>query len=107
MTDISFYLPFNDLCQLEQVEPEVIIEIVEYGIVSPVEGNKTIPVILTDERKNIQDFVDDLDSGIYTKARGGVWHQRSKELINPFLVHDTEKNRQEVLEFFKIISNHY
>ncbi len=38
MTEISFYLPLNELCQLERIEPDIIIEIVEYGIVSPIKG---------------------------------------------------------------------
>jgi chaperone modulatory protein CbpM len=41
MTEISFYLPLNELCQLEQIEPDIIIEIVEYGIASPVKGEST------------------------------------------------------------------
>ena len=40
MTEISFSLPLEELCQLEQIEPEVIIEIVEYGIAQPVRGQK-------------------------------------------------------------------
>ena len=38
MTEISFYLPLNELCQLEQIEPDIVIEIVEYGIAQPVKG---------------------------------------------------------------------
>ncbi len=52
-------------------------------------------------------FVDDLDSAVYVKARAGTWYQRNKKLINPFLVDDTNTNRTILLEFLKIISNHY
>ena len=38
MTEISFYLPLNELCQLEQIEADIIIEMVEYGIANPVNG---------------------------------------------------------------------
>lgn len=41
MTEISFYLPLNELCQLERIEPDVVIEIVEYGIAQPVKGETT------------------------------------------------------------------
>lgn len=40
MTEISFSLPLEELCQLEQIEPEVVIEIVEYGIAQPVRGQE-------------------------------------------------------------------
>lgn len=52
-------------------------------------------------------FVDDLDSGIYVKARDGRWIQRQTKILNPFLVEDTTENRREVFEFFKIITNHH
>ncbi|MFT7371948.1 MAG: chaperone modulatory protein CbpM [Oleiphilaceae bacterium] len=38
MTEISIYLPLNELCQLEYIEPDIVIEIVEYGIAQPVRG---------------------------------------------------------------------
>jgi len=38
MTEISLYLALNELCQLERIEPDIIVEIVEYGIASPVKG---------------------------------------------------------------------
>ena len=41
MTEISFYLPLNELCQLERIEQDIIIEIVEYGIASPAKGETT------------------------------------------------------------------
>lgn len=39
MTDISLSLPLKELCQLERIDPDVIIEIVEYGIAQPVRGD--------------------------------------------------------------------
>ncbi|WP_250657176.1 chaperone modulator CbpM [Alkalimarinus coralli] len=41
MTEISLSLPLNELCQLECIEPDIVIEIVEYGIAQPVRGEKT------------------------------------------------------------------
>lgn len=41
MTEISFSLRLNELCQLESIEPDIVIEIVEYGIAHPVKGEKT------------------------------------------------------------------
>lgn len=50
---------------------------------------------------------DDMDSGLYIKARGGKWFQRDKNIINPLMCEDTEENRKFMFEFFKIISKHY
>ncbi len=52
-------------------------------------------------------ITDDMDSGLYVKARGGQWFQRDKNIINPLLCIDTPGNRQYLLEFFKIIAKHY
>lgn len=52
-------------------------------------------------------LTDDMDSGLYIKARGGEWFQRDKSIINPFLCEDTEENRQFIFRFFTIISKHY
>jgi len=52
-------------------------------------------------------IMDDMDSGLYVKARGGQWFQRDKNIINPLLCSDTSGNRQYLLEFFKIIAKHY
>ncbi|UZE95314.1 chaperone modulator CbpM [Alkalimarinus alittae] len=41
MTEISFSLRLNELCQLESIEPDIVIEIVEYGIAQPVKGENT------------------------------------------------------------------
>ena len=40
MTDISLSLPLEELCQLERIDPEIIIEIVEYDIAQPLTGEK-------------------------------------------------------------------
>lgn len=52
-------------------------------------------------------FVDDLDSGVCVKARGGNWIQRQRQILNPFLVKDNDEGRKEVFEFLKIITNHH
>ena len=52
-------------------------------------------------------ITDDMDSGLYIKARGGKWFQRDKNIINPLICEDTEENRKFMFEFFKIISKHY
>ncbi len=52
-------------------------------------------------------IADDLDSGLYTKARGGKWFQRDKNIINPLLCDDSPENREFMFEFFKILARHY
>ena len=52
-------------------------------------------------------ITDDLDSGLYIKARGGSWFQRKQNIINPLLCDDTPKNRAYMFDFFKIIARHY
>ena len=52
-------------------------------------------------------ITDDMDSGIYTKARSGKWFQREQNIINPLLCEDSPENREFVFEFFKIITKHY
>jgi type IV secretion system protein VirB4 len=52
-------------------------------------------------------ITDDMDSGIYAKARGAKWFQRKQNIINPLLCDDTPENREFVFEFFKIIAKHY
>ena len=52
-------------------------------------------------------ITDDMDSGIYTKAKGGTWFQRDKNIINPLLCEDSIENREFMFEFFKIIARHY
>ena len=52
-------------------------------------------------------ITNDMDAGLYVKARGGRWFQREKNIINPLNCGDTPHNRQYLLEFFKIIAKHY
>jgi len=52
-------------------------------------------------------IVDDLNSGLYVKARGGRWFQRDKALVNPLLLEDTQDNRAFCFEFFKILAKHH
>jgi len=52
-------------------------------------------------------ITDDMDSGVYTKAKGGAWFQRDKNIINPLLCEDSIENREFMFEFFKIIARHY
>ncbi len=52
-------------------------------------------------------LTDSIDSGLYVKARGGRWFQRSKNIINPLICKDTKANREYLFEFFKIITKHY
>lgn len=52
-------------------------------------------------------LTDDMDSGLYIKARGGRWFQRDKNIVNPLLCEDTEVNREFLFNFFKVISSHY
>lgn len=53
-------------------------------------------------------IVDDSDSMLYTKAKGGRWVDNLKHFINPFLyLEDSNFDREFCFEFFKIISKHY
>lgn len=52
-------------------------------------------------------ITDDMDSGIYIKAREGKWFQREQNIINPLLCEDSQENREFIFEFFKIITKHY
>ena len=52
-------------------------------------------------------ITNDMDSGIYTKARGGRWFQRKKNIINPLLCEDSQENQEFLFEFFKVIAKHY
>lgn len=58
-------------------------------------------------KPTIVHFVEDLASGIYAKAKDAIWRQRVREIVNPFFVEDTLENRETILEFFRIIANHY
>ncbi|RYE06609.1 MAG: VirB4 family type IV secretion/conjugal transfer ATPase [Rickettsiaceae bacterium] len=46
-------------------------------------------------------------SELFIKAINGKWVKNSKNLINPLLCEDNEQGRLFVLEFLKIICNHY
>ncbi|NRB11041.1 MAG: VirB4 family type IV secretion/conjugal transfer ATPase, partial [Rickettsiaceae bacterium] len=50
---------------------------------------------------------DDLSSGLFIKAKGGKWLQDSKQIINPLLIQNSDKAQGFLVEFFKIIGNHY
>ncbi|AEK75183.1 VirB4 family type IV secretion/conjugal transfer ATPase [Rickettsia conorii subsp. heilongjiangensis] len=47
------------------------------------------------------------DSKIFIEAIEGKWLEPDKQIINPFLVDDTEKSQAFILEFLKLISGHY
>ena len=52
-------------------------------------------------------ITDNMDSGIYIKAKAGRWFQRSKNVINPLFCEDNLENRAFVFEFFKVIAKHH
>lgn len=52
-------------------------------------------------------IVDDLDSSIYIKAKGGRWIEANKNLFNALSLEDNEKNRYCCFEFLKILSKHH
>lgn len=47
------------------------------------------------------------DSKIFIEALEGTWLEIDKQIINPFLVDDTEKSQAFILEFLKMLSGHY
>ena len=58
-------------------------------------------------KPTIVHIVDDLDSSLYIKARGGRWFQRDVGLINPLYLEDTPENRAFCFDFFQIIAKHH
>ena len=52
-------------------------------------------------------IVDDSDSSLYIKARGGLWIQQEKNLFNPLYLEDNEKNRAFCFIFFTILAKHH
>ena len=47
------------------------------------------------------------DSKIFIEAIEGKWLEIDKQIINPFLLDNTEKSQAFILEFLKILSGHY
>ncbi|WP_339671996.1 chaperone modulator CbpM [Dasania marina] len=41
MVEITLHLSINELCQLECIEPDMILDIVEYGIAEPIAGHSS------------------------------------------------------------------
>jgi type IV secretion system protein VirB4 len=52
-------------------------------------------------------IVDDSDSSLYIKAKGGQWIQRHKNLFNPLDLEDNEQNQSFCFGFFQILSKHH
>ncbi|XVN40348.1 MAG: VirB4 family type IV secretion/conjugal transfer ATPase [Rickettsia endosymbiont of Argas persicus] len=50
---------------------------------------------------------DNNDSQIFIEALEGQWIEAGKQIINPFLVDNTEKSQAFILEFLKLLSGHY
>lgn len=61
MNDTLFNISFNELCQVEGIESELVIEIVEYGIAMPLDKN-------TDPTKHEQ-WLFDTNSIYWIKKR--------------------------------------
>jgi chaperone modulatory protein CbpM len=55
MVDITFYIPIDELCEKESINKELIIEIVEYGIATPLKSN------------NLSEWIFDLESAYWIK----------------------------------------
>lgn len=58
-------------------------------------------------KPTILHIVDDSDSSLYIKAKGGKWIQKDKNLFNPLYLEDNEKNRAFCFTFFTILSKHH
>ncbi len=58
-------------------------------------------------KPTIVHIVDDPDSSLYIKAKGGKWIQKDKNLFNPLYLEDNEKNRAFCFTFFTILSKHH
>jgi type IV secretion system protein VirB4 len=58
-------------------------------------------------KPTIIQIVDDSNSILSVKAKGGKWIQRSKNLFNPLDLEDNEQNKSFCFEFFKILAKHH
>ena len=52
-------------------------------------------------------IVDDSDSSLYIKAKGGKWIEKEKNLFNPLLLEGNERNRNFCFTFFTILAKHH
>ena len=82
MTEISFYLPLNELCQLERIEPDIIVEIVEYGIASPIKGEIT------------SDWIFDVTSVHWIKKAVRLQHDLELDWVAVALVIDLMQQKE-------------
>ncbi len=58
-------------------------------------------------KPTIIQIVDDSDSILSVKAKGGKWIQKSKNLFNPLDLEDNEQSKSFCFEFFKILAKHH
>jgi len=58
-------------------------------------------------KPTIIQIVDDSNSILSVKAKGGKWIQRSKNLFNPLDLEDNEQDKSFCFEFFKILAKHH
>lgn len=92
MKQISAHVSLAELCQLESIESEIIIEIVEYGIVKPVEYSDT------------SDWVFETSSVYWIKKAVRLYQDLEIDWVAVALLIDLMKQRESLRkenEFFR------
>lgn len=86
MVDITLYIPINELCENESIKKEVILEVVEYGIVKPFSGS------------GLSEWVFDLESAHWIKKAVKLNQQLLLDWVAISLVIDLMKEKEKLAQ---------
>ena len=93
MTDSRFTICFEELCKLENVDIEWMIDIVDYGIAKPISGsNKT-------------DWYFDNTSVIWLKKAVRIYHELEIDWVAVAMIIDLLKQKQTLMEGNQALQN--
>lgn len=84
MTNITLYIPLDELCLNANISQEAIIEVVEYGIVSPVEG------------ETLSEWVFDIESAHWIKKAIKLSQQLQIDWVATAMVIELMKKNQQL-----------
>lgn len=84
MVDITLYIPIDELCEKESTNRDVIIEIVEYGIATPLSGH------------NLSEWIFDLDSAHWIKKAIKLNQQLLLDWVAISMVIDLMKGKEKL-----------
>jgi chaperone modulatory protein CbpM len=84
MTNITLYMPLEELCLSADISQEAIIEVVEYGIVTPVEG------------ETLSEWVFDLESAHWIKKAIKLSQQLQIDWVATAMVIELLKSKQQL-----------